>query len=194
MKRRVVITGMGTVNPIGNSVKEAWESVKNNKCGIAPITSFDTTDFTVKLAGEVKGFDADALLGKKECKRMDRYTQLALGAAIEAVDDSGIDFEKEDTARCGVIVSSGIGGLKTIEDEHAKGLQRGFNRISPFFIPMAISNIAAGQIAIRYGLHGMCTCVVTACASGNNAIGDAFRHVRDGYADVMCMWLNQELV
>lgn len=185
MKRRVVITGMGTVNPIGNSVKEAWESVKNNKCGIAPITSFDTTDFSVKLAGEVKGFDADALLGKKECKRMDRYTQLALGAAIEAVDDSGIDFEKEDTARCGVIVSSGIGGLKTIEDEHAKGLQRGFNRISPFFIPMAISNIAAGQIAIRYGLHGMCTCVVTACASGNNAIGDAFRHVRDGYADVM---------
>ena len=185
MKRRVVITGMGTVNPIGNSVKEAWESVKNNKCGIAPITEFDTTNFSVKLAGEVKGYDADAILGKKECKRMDRYTQLALGASIEAVEDSGIDFEKEDTARCGVIVSSGIGGLRTIEEEHTKGIQKGFNRISPFFIPMAISNIAAGQIAIRYGLHGMCTCVVTACASGNNAIGDAFRHIRDGYAEVM---------
>lgn len=185
MKRRVVITGMGTVNPIGNSVKEAWESVKNNKCGIAPITEFDTTNFSVKLAGEVKGYDADAILGKKECKRMDRYTQLALGASIEAVEDSGIDFEKEDTARCGVIVSSGIGGLRTIEEEHTKGMLKGFNRISPFFIPMAISNIAAGQIAIRYGLHGMCTCVVTACASGNNAIGDAFRHIRDGYAEVM---------
>lgn len=185
MKRRVVITGMGTVNPIGNSVKESWDNVKKNTCGIGPITSFDTTDFPVKLAGEVKGFDADSLLGKKECKRMDRYTQLALGAAIEAVEDSGINFENEDTSRCGVIVSSGIGGLKTIEEEHAKGMEKGFNRISPFFIPMAISNIAAGQIAIRYDLHGMCTCVVTACASGNNAIGDAFRHVRDGYAEVM---------
>ena len=185
MKRRVVITGMGTINPLGNNVADAWKSVRENACGIGPITRFDTTDFPVKLAGEVKGFNPDDTIGKKEAKRMDRFTQLAVAAAVEAVEDSKISFENEDTNRCGVIVSSGIGGLSTIEEEHAKGMEKGFARVSPFFIPMAISNMSAGQIALRFGLHGMCTCVVTACASGNNAIGDAFRHVRDGYADVM---------
>ena len=185
MKRRVVITGMGTINPLGNSVADAWKHVRANACGIGPITSFDTTGFPVKLAGEVKDFTPDDTIGKKEAKRMARFTQLAVAAAVEAVDDSGIDFEKEDTNRCGVLVSSGIGGLPTIEDEHKRGMEKGFNRVSPFFIPMAISNMSAGQIAIRFGLHGMCSCVVTACAGGNNAIGDAFRHVRDGYADVM---------
>ena len=185
MKRRVVITGMGTINPLGNNVADAWKSVRENACGIGPITGFDTTDFPVKLAGEVKGFNPDDTIGKKEAKRMDRFTQLAVAAAVEAVEDSKISFENEDTNRCGVIVSSGIGGLSTIEEEHAKGMEKGFARVSPFFIPMAISNMSAGQIALRFGLHGMCTCVVTACASGNNAIGDAFRHVRDGYADVM---------
>ena len=185
MKRRVVITGMGTINPLGNSVADAWKNVRANACGIGPITSFDTTDFPVKLAGEVKDFTPDDTIGKKEAKRMARFTQLAVAAAVEAVDDSGIDFEKEDTNRCGVLVSSGIGGLPTIEEEHKRGMEKGFNRVSPFFIPMAISNMSAGQIAIRFGLHGMCSCVVTACAGGNNAIGDAFRHVRDGYADVM---------
>jgi 3-oxoacyl-[acyl-carrier-protein] synthase II len=176
---------MGTVNPVGNSVQESWENVKNGVCGIAPITRFDTTDFSVKLAGEVKNFDVEECLGKKESKRMDRFTQLAMAAAKEAVSDSGLDFSKEDTSQCGVIVSSGIGGLSTIETEHAKGMEKGFGRVSPFFIPMCISNMAAGQIAIAYGLHGMCSCVVTACASSNNAIGDAFRHIRDGYATVM---------
>ena len=176
---------MGTINPLGNSVADAWKHVRANACGIGPITSFDTTGFPVKLAGEVKDFTPDDTIGKKEAKRMARFTQLAVAAAVEAVDDSGIDFEKEDTNRCGVLVSSGIGGLPTIEDEHKRGMEKGFNRVSPFFIPMAISNMSAGQIAIRFGLHGMCSCVVTACAGGNNAIGDAFRHVRDGYADVM---------
>ena len=185
MKRRVVITGMGTINPLGNNVADAWKSVRENACGIGPITRFDTTDFPVKLAGEVKDFNPDDTIGKKEAKRMDRFTQLAVAAAVEAVEDSKISFENEDTNRCGVIVSSGIGGLSTIEEEHAKGMEKGFARVSPFFIPMAISNMSAGQIALRFGLHGMCSCVVTACAGGNNAIGDAFRHIRDGYADVM---------
>ena len=185
MKRRVVVTGMGTVNPLGNSVKESWERVLKNECGIAPITAFDTTDCNVKVAGEVKGIDPEEILGKKEAKRMDRYTQLAMIAAKEAMEDCGLDLEAEDTNRCGVIVSSGIGGLSTIETEHGKGMEKGFNKVSPFFIPMSISNMAAGQIAIAYGLHGMCSCVVTACASSNNAIGDAFRHIRDGYAEVM---------
>ena len=185
MSRRVVITGMGTVNPIGNNVEETWNNAVKGVCGIAPITQFDTTDFKVKLAGEVKNLDVDAILGKKESKRMDRYTQLAMIAAKEAVEMSGLDFDKEDTSRCGVLVSSGIGGLTTIQDEHQKAVDKGYAKMSPFFIPMAISNMAAGQIAIAYGLHGMCTCVVTACASSNNAIGDAFRHIRDGYAEVM---------
>ena len=185
MKRRVVITGLGTVNPLGNNVEETWKKVQENACGIGPITHFDTENFTVKMAGEVKDLNVEDILGKKESKRMDRFTQFAMIAAKEAMEDSGLDPEKEDTNRCGVLVSSGIGGLPTIETEHAKGLEKGFNRISPFFIPMAITNMAAGQIAIAYGLHGMCSCVVTACASSNNAIGDAFRHIRDGYAEVM---------
>lgn len=183
--RRVVITGMGTVNPLGNSVEESWKNVKAGACGIGRITQFDTTDFSVKLAGEVKDLDVEEILGKKEAKRMDRFTQLSMVAAKEAVENSGLDFTKENTNRCGVIVSSGIGGLTTIQNEHAKGMEKGYGRISPFFIPMVISNMAAGQIAIAHGLHGMCSCVVTACASSNNAIGDAFHHIRDGYADVM---------
>lgn len=185
MKRRVVITGMGTVNPLGNSVEDSWKRVRANECGIGEIKSFDTSDFPVKLAGEVKDFNPDEIIGKKEARRMARFTQLAVAAADEAVKDSGIDFKTEDTERCGVIVSSGIGGLSTIEEEHAKGMEKGFSKVSPFFIPMAISNMSAGQIAIRFGLHAMCSCVVTACAGGNNAIGDAFRQVRDGYSDVM---------
>lgn len=183
--RRVVITGMGTVNPLANSVEETWEAVKAGKCGIGQITHFDTTDFKVKLAGEVKNFDAEELLGAKEAKRMDVYTQFACAAAKEAFEDSGLDMEKEDADRVGCIVSSGIGGLSTIATEHSKGEEKGYNRISPFFIPMSIANMAAGQIAITYGLKGMCTAVVTACASSNNAIGDSFHRIRDGYEDVM---------
>ena len=183
--RRVVITGMGTVNPLANSVEETWDAVKQGKCGIGPITHFDTADLKVKLAGEVKNFDAAEVIGPKEARRMDVYTQYACAAAKEALADSGLDMEKENADRCGCIVSSGIGGLETICIEHSKGEEKGYSKISPYFIPMTISNMAAGQIAIMYGLKGMCTSVVTACASSNNAIGDSFHRIRDGYEDVM---------
>lgn len=185
MKRRVVITGMGTVNPLGNDVEATWDAVKAGKCGIGPITHFDTSDLKVKLAGEVKNFDAAEVLGPKEARRMDVYTQYACAAAKEAFEDSGLQMEKENADRVGCIVSSGIGGLSTIAEEHGKGEEKGYGKISPYFIPMSISNMAAGQIAIMYGLKGMCTCVVTACASSNNAIGDAFHRIREDYEDIM---------
>jgi len=185
MKRRVVITGMGTVNPLGNTAEESWNAVRKSTCGIVPITRFDTTDCPVRLAGEIKNLDVESIIGKKETRHMDRFTQLAVIAAQEAFQSSGLCMEEEDASRCGVMVSSGIGGLSTIETEHGKGISKGFRWVSPFFIPMAISNMAAGQIAINYGMKGMCTCVVTACASSTNAIGDGFRHIRDGYGEVM---------
>lgn len=185
MKRRVVITGMGTVNPVGNNLKDSWENVKKGVCGIKPITCIDVSEHAVKVAGEVKDFDPSAVIDKKEARRMDRYTQFALVAADEAFVDSKLDMEKEDSSRCGVIFSSGIGGLASTEANIATGERRGYDKVSPFYIPMAISNMAAGNIAIRFGFKGMCTCVVTACASGNNAVGDAFHYVRDGYADIM---------
>lgn len=184
-KRRVVITGLGAVTPIGLDAAESFQAAVDGVCGIAPITAFDTSDSKVTLAAEVKGFDADALLGKREARRLDRFTQFALAAAAEAVQDSGLDMAQIDRTRAGVIVSSGIGGLSTIETEHTKGEQRGFDRVSPHFIPMAICNMAAGHIAIAYGLSGVCSCPVTACAGGTMAVGDAFRQIRDGYAEVM---------
>ncbi len=183
--RRVVITGMGTVNPLGNSVKDTWEGVKAGKCGIAPITHFDTTDFKVKLAAEVKDLDTAEILGAREIKRMDIFTQFACVAAKEAMSDAALDMSAENPDRCGCIVSSGIGGLSTIATEHGKGETKGYKFVSPYFIPMTISNMAAGQIAIEYGLKGICTSVVTACAGSNNAIGEAFHRIRDGYEDVM---------
>ncbi len=184
-KRRVVITGMGTVNPVGNSVLESWAAVKAGRCGIGSITRYDTADMKVKLAGEVKGLDLDALLGRREIKKMDRFTQLALAAAGECVAGSGLDRDAERPDRCGVLVSSGIGGFETVGEAHRRGTERGWDSVSPFMIPMIISNMAAGHMAIRYGFTGMCSCVVTACAGGTNAVGDAFRHIRDGYAEVM---------
>lgn len=183
--RRVVITGMGTVNPLGNNVPDTWEGVKAGKCGIAPITHFDTTDFKVKLAGEVKDLDTAAILGAREVKRMDIFTQFACVAAREAMSDANLDMTAENPDRCGCIVSSGIGGLSTMATEHGKGETKGYKFISPYFIPMTISNMAAGQIAIEYGLKGICESVVTACAGSNNAIGEAFHRIRDGYEDVM---------
>lgn len=183
--RRVVITGMGVVSPIGNNLIEMWNSVKAGKCGIGSITHYDTTNRKVTLAGEIKNFDFETVIDKRELRKMDRFTRLAVVAAEEAMSDSGLSIETEDRDRIGVMVSSGIGGLGTIEAEHSKGLEKGFDKISPYFIPMTITNMAAGTIAIRYGLQGMCNCVVTACAGGTNAIGDAFRSIRDGYADVM---------
>ncbi|MBQ3584982.1 MAG: beta-ketoacyl-[Lachnospiraceae bacterium] len=155
--RRVVITGMGAVTPLGNNVEDTWSGIKEGKCGIAPITHYDTTDRKVKVAGEVKDLNLEEHVDKKELRKMDKFCAFALIAAEEAVADAGISFEEEDD-RCGVIVSSGIGGLGTIETEHARGEQKGFDRISPYFIPAAISNMAAGRIAIRFGIHGMCSC------------------------------------
>lgn len=184
-KRRVVVTGIGTINPIGHNVEETWKSIEEGKCGIAPISLFDTKDMKVTLAGEVKDFDVTKYIDKKEAKKMDRFIQMGMIAAKDAVTDSGLDINNIDSHRFGVIVSSGIGGLGSIEKNYQTGEKRGFDRVSPFFIPMTISNLAAGHIAIAYHAQGLCTCPVTACAGGTNAIGDAFRNIRDGYQDVM---------
>ena len=185
MSRRVVITGLGTVNPLGNNVETTWKNVKKGVCGIDEITRIDTTNHAVKLAGEVKNLDVTAVIDKKDARRMDRYAQYAVVAADEAFRQSGLDMEKEDAERCGVIFSSGIGGMEVTEKNYQTGERRGFDKISPFYIPMTIANMGAGNIAIRFGFKGICTCVVTACASGNNAVGDSFHYIRDGYADVM---------
>ncbi len=185
MRRRVVITGMGTINPLGNDLISSWEAVKKGACGIGPITHFDTTDFKVKLAAEVKDFNPAEYIVPKEARKMDRYTQFACAAAKEAIEDSGLDMQKENADRCGCIVSSGIGGIATTAAEHKKVMEKGFDMISPFFIPMTITNMAAGQIALIHGLKGICTSVVTACASSNHAIGEGFHRIRDGYEDVI---------
>lgn len=184
-KRRVVVTGIGTINPIGHNVEETWKSIEEGRCGIAPISLFDTKDMKVTLAGEVKDFDVTKYIDKKEAKKMDRFIQMGMIASHEAMVDSGLDINNIDSHRFGVIVSSGIGGLGSIEKNYQTGEKRGFDRVSPFFIPMTISNLAAGHIAIAYHAQGLCTCPVTACAGGTNAIGDAFRNIRDGYQDVM---------
>ena len=183
-KRRVVITGLGTVNPLGNNVADSWAAARAGKCGIGPITQFDTTDFKCKLAGEVKDFDPESVVDKKEVRKMARFTLLALGAAAEAIADSGLDTEAEGKD-IGVILSSGIGGLPTIEEQHTRGEEKGMEKVSPYFVPMSIANMAAAQVAIRFGLKGMCTCPVTACAGGTNAVGDAFHRIRDGYETAM---------
>lgn len=183
--RRVVVTGIGMITPVGNNTSDSWNAVKNGECGIGPITHYDTTGRKVTLAGEVKGYDPADTIDPKELRKMDRFVQFAMTAASEAVEASGIDFASENTERAGVIISSGIGGFATIQSEIIKGNEKGYDRVSPYFIPQIISNMAAGQIAIKYGLNGMCSCVVTACAGGTNAIGDAFHRIRDGYEDVM---------
>ena len=183
--RRVAVTGLGAVTPIGNNVADMWRSVKEGVCGIAPITHYDTTGRKVTLAAEVKEFQPEEMIDKKELRRMDRFTQFAAVAAKEAIEDAGLVMEQEDPKRCGVVVSSGIGGIDLIQEFTITGEKKGYDRISPLFIPMSISNIAAGQLAITYGFRGMCSCPVTACAGGTNAIGDAFHYIRDGYAEVM---------
>ena len=184
-KRRVVITGMGAVTPIGHTAEDSWQAVRQGVCGIALITAYDTSAQKVKLAAEVKDFDPSADIDKRELRHLDRYVQLALVSALEAYRQSGLAMENENPYRCGVFFASGIGGFNTIQRECLKGEEKGYDRVSPYFIPMVIANMAAGTIAIRLGLKGMCTCPVTACASGAYAVGDAFRHVRDGYADVV---------
>ena len=184
-KRRVVITGMGAVTPLGLTLEESWAAVKADTCGIGPITQYDTTNQKVKLAGEVRGFNPEQYIDKREVRKTDRFVQFALASAAQAMEHSGLVMENENSQRCGVVFASGIGGFSTVQNECLKGNEKGYDRVSPYFIPMAISNMAAGNIAIRFGFHGMCTCPVTACASGTNAVGDAFRQIRDGYVDVI---------
>lgn len=185
MKRRVVITGLGAVTPIGNTVEEFWNSIKEGKCGIAPITSFDTTNYRVKLAAEVKNIDMEQYLSKRELKFMDRFTQFAMIASIQAMKDSKIDITKINQDRFGVIIGSGIGGISTIAKMGDLLKERGADRVSPFFIPMALNNLAAGNVAIQFQAKGICESVVTACAAGTNAIGESFQKIRDGYEDII---------
>jgi len=184
-RRRVAITGLGAVTPLGLTAGESWRAAREGVCGIGPITRFDPTGMKVQLAAEVKGFDPEALFGKPEAKRMGRFTQFALAAAREALADSGFQIENAAPERCGVIISSGIGGIDITEEEHDRGLARGWDRVSPFFIPTGICNMAAGRVAIDAGFRGLCSCPVAACAGGANAVGDAFHYIRDGYAEAM---------
>ena len=184
-KRRVVITGLGAVTPIGLTAPESWQAVRDGVCGVGPITQFDPAGMKVQLAAEVKGFDPLVCMTRPESKHMERFTQFAVCAAREALADAGFDAAQADPDRCGVTISSGIGGIGLTEREHDKGLEKGWDRVSPFYIPMGICNIAAGQVAISTGFQGMCTCPVTACAGGTYAVGDAFHYIRDGYADAM---------
>jgi 3-oxoacyl-[acyl-carrier-protein] synthase II len=185
MKRRVVITGMGGISPIGNTSAEIWKNAAAGVCGIGRITAFDASDHKVSVAGEVRGFDPLEFMDKMTARRTARFTQFARVTAREAFSQSGLDMSRENPDRCGVCVSSGIGGLGVIEEEHYRGIEKGFDRVSPLFVPMAITNMAAGTVAIELGFHGSCTATVTACASATNAIGEAFRQIRDGYAEVM---------
>ncbi len=185
MKRRVVITGMGVVSPIGNDVESVWDSVLNNRCGIDRITHFDPSDFRAKLAGEVKDLDMEKYFTKRDLKFNDRFTQFTRIAAKQAYDDSGLADVEFDRDRFGVIIASGIGGISTIEGASQTIESRGPNRISPYFIPMSLINLAAGSVAIDMEAHGNVSSVVTACAAATNAIGEAFHRIRDGYEDVM---------
>ena len=185
MERRVVITGLGAITPIGNNVQEFWEGLKNSKCGIDEITLFDTTNYKVKLAAEVKQYNPEDYFDRKQAKRLERFTQFSVIASREAIKDSGITKENTDMERVGVIVGSGIGGLRTIELENEKLQTKGPDRVSPMYIPMAISNMAAGNIAIEIGAKGESEAIVTACASATHAIGQSYRMIKHGYEDVI---------
>lgn len=183
MKRRVVVTGLGAVTPIGNNVGQFWESIKKGMVGIGPITKFDASQYKVKMAAEVKDFSPKDYMDPKSAKRMELFSQYAVAAAKEAFDDSKLDMAKEDPYRAGVIVGSGIGSLQVIEKEHTKIVEKGPSKVNPLMVPLMISNMAAGNIAIQLGFRGKCTNVVTACASGTNSIGDAFRAIQYNDAD-----------
>jgi 3-oxoacyl-[acyl-carrier-protein] synthase II len=185
MTRRVVITGLGTVNSLSCDVQGFWRALCAGRSGIGPIEQLNTSAFKVKFGGEVKGFNAEDLLGAKTARRLDRFAQFALVATMAAVKDSGLDFGLEDPFRAGVIFGSGIGGLNEFEEQHTRYLEGGPNKISPFVIPKMIANNAAGTISIHFGLQGPNTTVATACASAANAIGDAFRAIQWNYADIM---------
>ena len=183
--RRVVVTGMGAITPIGNDVETFWNGLKEKKLGFGPITYFDTTDYKAKLAAEVKDFEPKDYMDPKAARRMERFAQFAVAAARQALEDSSLDMTKEDPFRVGVCVSSGIGSLQAMEREHKKMLEKGPNRVNPLLVPMMISNMAVGNVAMHYGLKGKSINVVTACATGTNSIGEAFRSIQYGEADVM---------
>ena len=185
MKRRVVVTGLGAVSPVGIGKEKFWDSLVEGRSGIGPITIFDASSINCRIAGEIKDFNPEEFVDKKEAKRMDRFTQFAVGAAKLAFADSGLDLEKEDKKRMGTCVGTGIGGVETLHNQFKVLFEKGPDRISPFFIPMMIGNMAAGQISIMFGLQGINTCIVTACASGTNCIGDSFRVIARGDADIM---------
>lgn len=184
-KRRVVVTGMGAVTPIGIGVEEFWKGIKEEKIGFAPILTFDTTGYKCKLAAEVKGFDPSLYMDKKTSRRMERFSQFAVAAAGEAIKDAALDMENEDAYRVGCAVGSGIGSLQAMEREHQRLLEKGPGRVNPLLVPLMISNMAAGNVSIAYGLKGKSLNVVTACATGTNSIGEAFRTIQYGDADVM---------
>lgn len=183
--RRVVITGVGVITSIGVGGEEFWNSIKNGVCGIDKITHFDASQMATQIAAEVKDFNPEDYMEKKEARRMDRYTQFAVAASKMAVKNAGLDVETIDKEKFGVVIGTGIGGLSTLEDQHTTLMEKGPNRISPFFIPMMIANLAAGQVSIALGAKGINETIVTACASGTNAIGDAFKIIQRESADVI---------
>ena len=185
MKKRVVVTGLGAVTPIGNNVDDFWNGVKEERIGFGPITGFETTEYKCKLAAEVKDYDPLLAMDKKAAKRMERFCQFAVSAAKEALEDAGIEMEKEDAYRVGCAVGSGIGSLQAIEREYDRLKEKGPSKVGPLFVPLMFSNMAAGNVSIAFGLKGKSINVVTACATGTNSIGEAFRTIQYGDADVM---------
>lgn len=185
MKRRVVITGMGAITPVGNSVDEYWESLKAGRVGIGPITYFDTTDYKAKLAAEVKGFNAKDYMDAKAARRMEAFSQFAVAASREAIENAGLDMSREDAYRVGVSIGCGVGSLQNMEKEEQKLLSKGPSKISPLMVPMMISNMAAGNVSIQFGLKGKSINIVTACTTGTHSIGEAYRTIQYGDADVM---------
>jgi len=185
LKKRVVITGLGAISPVGIGKDDFWQSLINGVSGVGPITRFDASDFTAQIAGEVKNFDPAQYIDKKEAKRMDRFTQFAVAATKMALEDAKIDLDCEDRSRIGTYIGTGIGGIETLHEQFKVLFDKGPGRISPFFVPMMIANMASGQTSITYGLQGPNSCVVTACATGTNSIGDAFKVIQRGDADVM---------
>lgn len=185
VEKRVVVTGMGAITPIGNNVEDFWKGIKEGKCGIDTITQIDVTDYKVKLAAEIKDLNIEDHMDKRAAKRLDRYSQLAIIATKEAMKDCGITSENTDMNKFGVVVGTGIGGLRTIEDQTKILVNKGHDRISPMYIPMAISNMATGNIAIEVGAKGESVSVVTACATGTHCIGEAYRLIKHGYQDAV---------
>ncbi len=183
--RRVVITGMGCISPVGNSVKDTWQSLLEGKSGAGLITKFDTSQHKTKFAAEVKGFDASAVFGTKDARRMDRFTQFAIATAMQALDQSGLAIDDSNRDRIGAVIGTGIGGISTLIEQWEVMKERGADRVSPFLVPMMISDSAPGMLAIRFGVRGPNMAIATACASGNNAIGEALEMIRRDAADVM---------